>query len=939
MLENILGIFWGSSSEKRVKKWRGMLEKVNALSSTYEAFDDSKLQAMTATFKERIDAGESEDDIMYDAFATVREAARRTLGMYHFDVQILGGIALHKGMIAEIKTGEGKTLVATLPVYLNALSGKGVHVVTVNDYLATRDEGWMRPLYNFLGLSSGVVSGKTEHHERRMAYEADITYATNNELGFDFLRDNMKYSLASMLHRGYNFAIVDEVDSILIDEARTPLIISGTSSAHTPLYQAVHPIMTHLEDVDVDIDEKTRNVTLTDHGIEKVEQFLVGLNILEEGQSIFDPQHITTLHHVTQCVRAHRIYVRDRDYIVRNDSIVIIDEFTGRMMPNRRFSDGLHQALEAKESVTIQPESVTVASVTFQNYFRMYNKLSGMTGTAVTEKEEFEDIYGLDVVVIPTNIPVIRDDNDDKIYASHKEKYDAVVSAVEEAQAKGQPVLIGTTSIDKSNDISTKLKDKGIEHCVLNALYHEQEAHIISQAGVPGKVTVATNMAGRGTDIRLGGNLEEALNDQDKYDGMSESEIVSMKDKIINEYKDNEDKVRKSGGLRILGTERHESRRIDNQLRGRAGRQGDPGSTTFFLSLEDDLMRIFGSARIQTIIDSMGGLPEGEPIVHPWVSKAVAKAQTKIEARNFDIRKTLLRFDDVVNHQRWVVFDERYGIVASKDLSGKVTDMRHEAIDALVENAAPSGMSYSQWDLGLLEREAERIFGVTISLHDICNTSDGNAPLAIKLKDEAEKQVSKNTENLDKLIIHQIAKIVMLDEIDSLWAEHLVFLEHLRQIISLRGYGQKDPLHEYKKESFSVFQAMLVQLNINVTEKMMKVSLSDVRHVDSPEREGEHSNKSTIAELHLPIGFKREMILHTLQDLEENDRIRILNALGIRITPTHELGVPPSYKRNAQDENNSSPDYQGSSSTSIPRNSTCPCGSGKRYKHCHGRVV
>ncbi|HEY8254552.1 MAG TPA: preprotein translocase subunit SecA, partial [Rhizomicrobium sp.] len=715
MLASLAKTLFGSANDRKVKPLWATVSKINALEPRFSAMSDAELAAMTPAFRERLEKGETLDDLLPEAFAVVREAAKRTLGQRHFDVQLVGGMVLHKGNIAEMKTGEGKTLVATLPVYLNALAGDGVHVVTVNDYLARRDSEWMGQIYRFLGMSVGVIVHGLDDAERKAAYGADITYGTNNEYGFDYLRDNMKYSLDTMVQRGHAFAIVDEVDSILIGEARTPLIISGPTDDQSEMYRQVDAVMTGIAKDDYDLDEKQRQVSLNEQGNEHVTQMLKAAGLLPNGD-LYDTENITTVHHVNQALKAHLLFQKDKDYIVKNDQVVIIDEFTGRMMEGRRYSEGLHQALEAKEHVEVQPENVTLASITFQNYFRLYDKLAGMTGTAMTEAAEFMDIYKLDVLEIPTNLPVARKDADDEVYRSVGEKYDAIITLILECRDRGQPVLVGTTSIEKSEELSDILKKRKIPHNVLNARYHEQEAYIVAQAGVPGAITIATNMAGRGTDIQLGGNVEMRVR-QELTDITDENELRIRTEAIKAEVAENKQKALAAGGLYMIGTERHESRRIDNQLRGRSGRQGDPGASKFFLSLQDDLMRIFGSERMDAILTKLG-LEPGEAITHPWVNKALEKAQQKVEARNFEIRKNILKYDNVLNDQRRVIFEQRKEIMSSDDVSDQIADFREEVVEMLVSRHIPEKAYPEQWDAAGLEDEVGGIFGIQIPVKD-----------------------------------------------------------------------------------------------------------------------------------------------------------------------------------------------------------------------------
>lgn len=781
---------FGTPNDRKVKTTRPLVEKINALEPEYEALDDAGLIARTQDFKKRIAEGESLDAILPEAFANCREAARRALGLRAFDVQLMGGIFLHQGNISEMKTGEGKTLVATFPAYLNALSGKGVHIVTVNDYLAKRDAEWMGNVFSALGMTTGVVYPQQPDEEKKGAYAADITYATNNELGFDYLRDNMKSSLEEMAQRGHYFAIVDEVDSILIDEARTPLIISGPAQDRSELYVTIDGLIPSLEEDHYKIDEKTKNVTFTDEGNEYIEELLHQKDLLEEGQSLYDPESTTIVHHMNQGLRAHKLFLKDRDYIVRDNEVVLIDEFTGRMMAGRRLSDGLHQAIEAKEGCEIKPENVTLAQVTFQNYFRLYDKLSGMTGTATTEAEEFGQIYGLGVVEVPTNKPIARVDEDDAVYRTAQEKFDAVVDSIKKAHEKGQPILVGTTSIEKSEMLSELLKKAGVKHNVLNARQHEQEAQIVADAGKLNAVTIATNMAGRGTDIKLGGNLDFKIMEAIAADPDADPE--ELRKRLEAGHKDDEQAVIDAGGLFVLATERHESRRIDNQLRGRSGRQGDPGRSAFFLSLDDDLMRIFGSERLEKVLSTLG-MKEGEAIIHPWVNKSLERAQAKVEGRNFDIRKQLLKFDDVMNEQRKVIFRQRLDIMEATDLSEIIKDMRGEVIDDLIDQYMPPKTYADQWDTeGLYVAVIERLnLDVPVMAWGEEEGVDDDE-IADRLEEAADKMMAEKAEAFGPEQMRMIEKQVLLQTIDSKWREHLLTLEHLRSVVGFRGYAQRD---------------------------------------------------------------------------------------------------------------------------------------------------
>ena len=899
-LRGIAAKIFGSSNERQIAKYRSRVEAINALEPELAALSDDALKARTAMFREQLAQGKELDDLLIPAFATVREAAKRTLGQRHFDVQLIGGMVLHEGRIAEMKTGEGKTLVATLPVYLNALTGKGVHVVTVNDYLAKRDAGWMSEVYSFLGLTTGTIVHGLSDEERRTAYASDVTYATNNELGFDYLRDNMKYHLEEMVQRGHNFAIVDEVDSILIDEARTPLIISGPIDDKSDLYNAVNQYIPALTPEDYDLDEKQRSVTLTEQGNEHLEQVLGGAGLLR-GTNLYDAENVTIVHHVQQALRAHKLFQRDKDYIVKDNQVVIIDEFTGRMMPGRRYSEGLHQALEAKEHVAIQPENVTLASITFQNYFRLYAKLAGMTGTALTEAEEFMDIYSLDVLDIPTNVRVARLDEDDQVYRTAREKYEAIIDTIDEARGRGQPVLVGTTSIEKSEVLSEMLKARNVPHSVLNARYHEQEAAIVAQAGVPGAVTIATNMAGRGTDIKLGGNLDMrvAIELADLPKGLERDARIAA---IKQEIEVNKQKVLDAGGLFVIGTERHESRRIDNQLRGRSGRQGDPGRSLFYLSLEDDLMRIFGSERLNSML-TISGLKEGEAIVHPWINKALEKAQQKVEARNFDIRKNLLKFDNVMNDQRKVIFDQRIGIMKGEEVSETIDDMRHNTIEDLVHKHIPPNTYAEQWDaVGLRERLRE-VLGIDFPVDDWAK-EEGIAEEEImeRVSKEANQVYAAKRERYGQEIMGQVEKTFLLRTLDQLWRDHIITVEQLRQVIHLRGYGQRDPLNEYKTEGYNLFENMVHRLREDVTAQVMRVEIQM--------RDPSELTQLPDAE-ELPF-----MQAHHIDPVTGEDELLQSGQLLAQ-----QPGIDPK-----------NPKTWGK----VARNDLCPCGSGKRYKHCHG---
>ncbi|MEO0911842.1 MAG: preprotein translocase subunit SecA, partial [Pseudomonadota bacterium] len=811
----------GTPNDRKIKSVRGLVAKINALEPEFQALDDAGLIAKTKEFKERLGKGESLDALLPEAFANAREAAVRALGLRPFDVQLMGGIFLHQGNISEMKTGEGKTLMATLPVYLNALTGRGVHVVTVNDYLARRDAEWMGAVYSALGLTTGVVIPNMEADQKKAAYEADVTYATNNELGFDYLRDNMKTDLRDIFQRDHYFAIVDEVDSILIDEARTPLIISGPAEDRSELYNTIDRLIPELTDEHFEIDEKFRQATLTEEGNEFLELKLRGDGLLEGEASLYDPESATLVHHVTQALKAHKLFKRDKDYIVRNGEVMLIDEFTGRMMQGRRLSDGLHQALEAKEGAKILPENVTLASVTFQNYFRLYEKLAGMTGTAQTEAEEFQTIYNLGVVEVPTNKPIARLDEDDRVYRTEREKNEAVVERVAEAHKAGQPTLVGTISIEKSEELSKLLDKASVPHKVLNARFHEQEAGIIADAGVPGAVTIATNMAGRGTDIQLGGNVDARILEEMEKAG-ADADPAAIREQVQAEIAGAKEKALAAGGLFVLATERHESRRIDNQLRGRSGRQGDPGATLFFVSLEDDLMRIFGSERLDTMLKRLG-LKEGEAIVHPWINKALEKAQKKVEARNFDIRKNLLKFDDVMNDQRKTIFEQRREIMEQDDVSDTISDMRADVIDDLVETHIPPKAYPDQWDTHGLYAETIRLLNLDLPIIE-WGEEEGveDEVFRERIAKEADKLMAQKAAQYGPDVVRSVEKQVLLQTIDKEWRDHLLTLEHLRSVVGFRGYAQRDPLNEYKTEGFTLFENLLNKLRVEVMRQLAR---------------------------------------------------------------------------------------------------------------------
>ena len=820
MFNNLTSKFFGSSNDRQIKRYNPLVNKINELEDIFIKLSDQELKLKTIDFKEKLSNGETLDNILPEAFATVREAAKRTLSQRHFDVQLIGGLVLHEGKIAEMKTGEGKTLVSTLACYLNALEGKGVHVVTVNDYLAKRDSEWMGQIYNFLGMSVGCILSDKNDDERRIAYKADITYGTNNEFGFDYLRDNMKYSLDEMVQRPFNFAIIDEVDSILIDEARTPLVISGQSEDSSTLYKSIDKFIPLLKQDDFELDEKQRTCNLTDIGINTVEEALRSENMIEDG-SLFDIKNVSLLHHINQALRAHKLFQKNTHYMVKDDSVIIIDEFTGRAMEGRRFGEGQHQAIEAKEKITVQPENQTLASVTFQNYFRMYPKLSGMTGTALTEEGEFSEIYNLQVLAVPTNLKVARIDSNDEIYKTNFERDEAVILLIEDCQKNNQPVLVGTVSIEKSEILSKLLKEKNIKHEVLNAKFHEQEAQIIGYAGIPGAVTIATNMAGRGTDIQLGGNLEIRQSNELKSSSPNDGKLNDLK----NDIEKKKNIALQAGGLYVIGTERHESRRIDNQLRGRTGRQGDPGGSKFLLSLQDDLMRIFGSDRLENMLGKLG-LEKGEAIVHPWINKAVEKAQGKVEAHNFEIRKQLLKFDDVMNDQRKVIFDQRKEIMRSDDISEMVVDMRYEVIEAVVFKSIPNDSYHDKWDGDGLSADVKNYLGLDVPIKKWIK-EDGiiEKEIISRLTELSNNFMAERAVKIGVDVFRQAEKTLMLQVLDQSWKDHLLMLDQMRQSIGLRAYAQKDPLNEYKREAFELFEDMLDKLRKTITSVLSNIEI------------------------------------------------------------------------------------------------------------------
>ncbi|MBV9553401.1 MAG: preprotein translocase subunit SecA [Alphaproteobacteria bacterium] len=923
MLGALARRLFGSANDRYVKSLSPLVARINELEPEVEQLSPEALCAKTAEFRRRLADGEELDDLLIEAFATVREAAKRTLGQRHFDVQLMGGVVLHRGMIAEMKTGEGKTLVSTLPVYLNALSGKGVHVVTVNDYLARRDAEWMGQIYNCLGMTVGCIVHELDDPQRREQYLCDITYGTNNELGFDYLRDNMKFRLEDMVQRPFNYAIVDEVDSILIDEARTPLIISGPTEDNSELYNRIDKIIPPLGEADYEKDEKQRTVTLTEEGVEKVEQMLRDTGQMQAG-TLYDIHNVSLVHHVNQALRAHKLFTRDVDYIVKDDKIVIIDEFTGRMMEGRRYSEGLHQALEAKESVTVQNENQTLASITFQNYFRLYPKLAGMTGTAMTEAEEFGDIYKLEVIEIPTNEPVRRADTDDEVYRTSREKYDAIVQQVLECRERQQPVLVGTVSIEKSEALSEVFKKNKIPHHVLNARYHEQEAYIIAQAGVPGAVTIATNMAGRGTDIQLGGNFDMRVRselsqvedpaERERCAGTIRGEIAAAKQIVVD-----------GGGLYVVGSERHESRRIDNQLRGRSGRQGDPGASKFFVSLEDDLMRIFGSERMDTVLGRLG-LKEGEAVIHPWVNKALAKAQQKVEARNYDIRKQLLKYDDVMNDQRKVVYEQRKEIMSADDVAATIADMRSETIAATISMAIPENSLPEQWNVEALHAECLRLLALDLPVAQWAKEEGVTSEeIEERIVAAADRKMAEKTAHIGSDMMRRVEKDLLLQILDLTWKDHLLSLDHLRQGINLRAYAQRDPLNEYKREAFELFEGMLVHLRDQITGVLT--------HIEPPPREAFAAQFAEPPQS--PVGGELVEIHEREPAMADGDGGAAM--FGSALAPP-----PPRRAASARAPRADPPAGQPAGARApwagTPRNSPCPCGSGKKYKHCHGRI-
>ena len=890
----MLGIarkIFGTENDRKLKKLRPIVDMINNLEKEYEALSNSALKSKTTEFKKRVQNGEKLDDLLPEAFATVREAAKRTLGQRHYDVQLIGGITLHTGEIAEMRTGEGKTLVSTLAAYLNALSGNGVHIVTVNDYLASRDAEWMGQIYNFLGMTVGCINNHEAYgNERKEAYDCDITYGTNNEFGFDYLRDNMKYTLDEMSQRGHTYAIIDEIDSILIDEARTPLIISGPTDDKSEYYRTINEFIPLITDDGYELDEKARTATFNESGNEQIENILRNQNLLE-GDSLYDIENVTIVHHINQALKAHKLFIKDKDYIIKKNEVVLIDEFTGRMMDGRRLSEGLHQAIEAKEKVDIKPENVTLASVTLQNYFRLYNKLSGMTGTAETEASEFAETYGLEVLIIPTNRPIQRIDNDDVIYRTEKEKFNAIVKEISAASKNNQPMLVGTVSIEKSESLSKFLKEKGIKHRVLNARFHEEEASIVAQAGVPGAITIATNMAGRGTDIQLGGNLDMRLEHEIPKD-LSDTKRKKLEEKISNEVENLKKQAIEAGGLYVLGTERHESRRIDNQLRGRTGRQGDPGRSKFYLSTEDDLMRIFGGDRLKAMMGKMGW-EEGEELTNRFMSKAVERAQIRVETRNFDIRKNLLKYDDVMNDQRKTIFEQRMEFMTDDDVSDVIEDFRHQCCEDLIETYVPKKAYAEQWDISSLTEKTKENLAMDIPFSEWAKEEGiADEEMLVRLKQSTDEAFEQLTGGIESKEMQRIEKQLLLQVIDQNWREHLQQLDNLKSVIGMRAYGQRDPLNEYKSEAFTLFDRLLTDLREGVTKAVTRL-LINVQMQRQQER------------------------IEKVQKIKDSAR-----------SPMDMMSITKD-----NDPQLSEKDFEG-----ISRNSPCPCGSGKKFKKCCGKT-
>jgi len=895
----MLGIakkIFGTENDRKLKKLRPLVESINALEPQFEKMTDDALRLKTDEYKKRHQEGESLDDLLPEAFATVREAAKRTLGQRHYDVQLIGGITLHRGEIAEMRTGEGKTLVSTLAAYLNALTGNGVHIVTVNDYLASRDAEWMGQVYNFLGMTVGCINNFEAYgNERKAAYNCDITYGTNNEFGFDYLRDNMKYSVEEMAQRAHVYSIIDEIDSILIDEARTPLIISGPTDDKSEYYRTIDAFIPSITEEGYELDEKQRTATFNEVGNEQIEGILREQGLLQ-GESLYDIENVTIVHHINQALKAHKLFIRDKDYIIKNDEVVLIDEFTGRMMDGRRLSEGLHQAIEAKEQVDIKPENVTLASVTLQNYFRLYDKLSGMTGTAETEAGEFAETYGLEVLVIPTNRPIQRIDNDDVIYRTEGEKFKAIVDEIERCSAKKQPMLVGTVSIEKSESLSRYLTERGVEHRVLNARFHDEEASIVAQAGVPGAVTIATNMAGRGTDIQLGGNLDMRI-EQEIPEGTSEIERAGLEDKIKSEIAVLKEEALAAGGLYVLGTERHESRRIDNQLRGRTGRQGDPGRSKFYLSTEDDLMRIFGGDRLKSMMGKMGW-EEGEELTNRFMSKAVERAQVRVETRNFDIRKNLLKYDDVMNDQRKTIFEQRMEFMTDDDVSDVIEDFRHQCCEDLIEEYIPKKAYAEQWNIEGLTEKAKETLAMEIPFADWAKEEGiADEEMSERLKKTTDEAFVQLTNGIDAGEMQRVEKQLLLQVIDQNWREHLQHLDSLKSVVGLRAHGQRDPLNEYKSEAFTLFDKLLTDLREGVTKAVTR-------------------------------------LLINVQMQRQQEQIQAQqHAQASARSPMDMMGAPAAAPAAAA-ATLTDADFEG-----VSRNSPCPCGSGEKFKHCHGKAV
>lgn len=908
MINNLLRKIFSTANDRIIKKLQKEIININDLEEQYSSLTDAELKNKTIEFKEALKNGKNLDDLTYDAFATVREAAKRVLGMRHFDVQLIGGLILHRGNITEMKTGEGKTLVATLPAYLNALTEKGVHVVTVNDYLAHRDAEWMGEIFRFLGLTVGCITAGISEEERKNAYSCDITYATNNELGFDYLRDNMKYSTEQQVCRPINYAIIDEVDSILIDEARTPLIISGPVEDNTELYYVLDKLVHELTAEEYDKDEKSKTVNLNDQGINKIETLLLGANLIKENTSLYDFDNLSLVHYINQALRAHTLFKKDVDYLVKDNQVMLIDEFTGRVMEGRRFSEGLHQALEAKENVTIQNENQTLASITFQNYFRMYNKLSGMTGSAMTEANELKDIYNLDVIAVPSNRKNARIDHEDEIYGTLQEKYNAILKHIDTAHQKGQPILIGTVSIEKSEEIAALLKKANIKHNVLNAKNHDREAHIIAQAGRKNAVTVATNMAGRGTDIKLGGNIEMLAESLDKSK-LSQTEYDNRYAKLEQQVEAEKQEVLQAGGLLVIATERHESRRIDNQLRGRAGRQGDPGETKFYLSLEDDLMRIFASEKISGILRTLG-LKDGEAIQHSMVSRSLEKAQTKVEANNYEIRKNLLKFDNVMNDQRTIIYDQRHDIMSSDSVDDIFEDMRQQLNEEIVAEFIPEGAYREQWNIESLINKVNYIYGIKLNNADFTDNDIDEKDIIKLLNEQSHKLFAQKLDQYGSQLFNEAQKHILLVTLDQVWKEHLLQLDHLRQGISLRAYGQRDPLNEYKKEAFNLFEFML--------DRLKELFIQRISHLDI--NLDDHNTQS--------LSLKNKRSQQKTFEGRTDPSFKDYNA-GHAV----ETSLKPVITKVAPEERDpANPESWGK----VSRNENCPCGSGKKFKHCHG---